>query len=198
MKRMQKVFSFSNVIAVLALFLALGGSVYAASSRKIDGSRIKPKSLPGNRIKAKTLTGAQVKAKTLTGAKIKPGSLTGKQVKGSSLTGVKAASLGAVNYAVTNVNLIQFKPGGTTATADCPAGQKVIGGGAVVNKDLEAAINDSGPQISRGGWEATGYAGSGGMSMTVTAICTKVAAISGQENNVQDGSRPPVVYSPGG
>jgi hypothetical protein len=198
LKRMQKVFSFSNVIAVLALFLALGGSVYAASSKKIDGTRIKPKSIPGNRIKAKTLTGAQVKAKTLTGAKVKPGSLTGKQVKGSSLTGVKAASLAAVNYAVTNVNLVPFKPGGTTATADCPAGQRVIGGGAVVNKDLDAAVNDSGPQIARGGWEATGYTSSAGTSMTVTAICTNVTSIGGQENNVQDGTRPPVVYQPVG
>ncbi|HEX5714107.1 MAG TPA: hypothetical protein VFX85_12415 [Solirubrobacterales bacterium] len=197
MKRIQKVFSFSNVVAVMALFLALGGSVYAASSNKIDGTKIKAKSLPGNRIKPKSLTGAQVKAKTLTGAKIKPGSLTGKQVVGKSLTGVKAASLNEVNYAVTTVNLVRYKPGGTTATAECPAGQKVIGGGAVVNKDLDAGINDSGPQVSRGGWEATAYTGSDGMSMTVTAICTKVVAISGQETNVRDGSAgtpPPVFY----
>jgi hypothetical protein len=195
---MQKVFSFSNVIAVLALFLALGGSVYAASSKKIEGTKIKAKSIPGNRIKPSSLTAAQIKAKTLTGAKVKPGSLTGKQVVGSSLTGVKATSLAEVNYAVTTVNLVRYKPGGTTATANCPTGQKVIGGGVTVNKDLEAAINDSGPQISRGGWEATGYTGSDGMSMTVTAICTKVVSITGQESSVSDGSTgtppPPIVY----
>lgn len=195
MKRMQKVFSFSNVIAVLALFLALGGSVYAASSKKIDGTRIKPKTLPGNRIKAGTLTGAQVKAKTLTGAKVKPGSLTGKQVVGSSLTGVKAASLAAVNYAVTTVTLGRFLDGGTSATASCPSGQKVIGGGAVLSNDNVASVNDSGPTVSRTGWEATAYTGSQNVTMTVTAICTAVTAIDGQERVERDDR---VVYVPGG
>jgi len=195
-KGIRKVFSFSNVVAVLALFLALGGSVYAASN-KINGRQIKPKSIPGNRIKAGSLTGAQIKARTLTGAKIKPGSLTGKQVVGKSLTGVSASSLAAVQYAVTTVNLAKFKPSGTTATANCPLGQKVIGGGALVNNDLLAAVNDSGPQISRGGWEATGYTGSDGMSMTVTAICTPVVSTDGQQNNVRDDTpapSPPVYY----
>jgi hypothetical protein len=189
-KRIQEVFSFSNVVAVLALFVALGGSVYAASN-KINGKQIKPKSIPGNRIKPGSLAGAQIKARTLTGAKIKPGSLTGKQVVGKSLTGVSASSLAAVQYAVTTVNLVQFKPGGTTATASCPPGQKVIGGGAVVNKELDAAVNDSGPQISRGGWEATGYTGSPGTTMTVTAICTTVVSTDGQETTVHDGAAPP-------
>jgi len=196
LKRMQKVFSFSNVIAVLALFLALGGSVYAASSKKIDGTRIKAKSIPGNRIKAKTLTGAQVKAKTLTGAKIKPGSLTGKQVKGSSLTGVSAASLAAVNYAVTTVTLRQYVPGGSTVSANCPADQKVIGGGAVVSNDNVATVNDSGPLVSRTGWEATAFNGGQSVKMTVTAICTAVTAIDGQERQESDDR--PVVYTPGG
>ncbi|HEX5929938.1 MAG TPA: hypothetical protein VFY48_11160 [Solirubrobacterales bacterium] len=181
------------MVAVLALFLALGGGVYAASN-KIDGKQIKPKSMPGNRIKAGTLTAAQVKARTLTGAKVKPGSLTGKQVVGKSLTGVSASSLASVQYAVTTTNLVRFKAGGTTAVASCPSGQKVIGGGAVVNDDRFAAVNDSGPQIARGGWEATGYTGGDGMSMTVTAICTAVNSIGGQESRAQDNTPPTVFY----
>ncbi len=181
MQRIQKVFSFSNVVAVLALFLALGGSVYAASNKanKINGSRIKPKSIPGNRIKARSLTGAQVKARTLTGAKIKPGSLTGKQVVGRSLSGVSASSLASVQYAVTTISLATRAPGGTSTTAGCGPGQKVIGGGAVVSNDLLASVNDSGP--SRTGWEATAYTGSDGVTMTVTAICTAVVSTSGLE-----------------
>src|ERR1700709_126699 len=96
MKRIQKMLSFSNVVAVLALFLALGGSVYAASSKsKISGARIKPKSLPGNRIKARSLTGSQLKPRPLTGAQLKAGSLTGRQGVGTTLAGVAASSLAA-------------------------------------------------------------------------------------------------------
>jgi hypothetical protein len=196
LKRLQKGLSFSNVIAVLALFLALGGSVYAASSKKIDGTRVKPKSLPGNRIKAGSLTGAQIKARTLTGAKVKPGSLTGKQIVGGSLTGVKAASLATVDYAVTTVTLARQVAGGTTTSANCPSDQKVIGGGAVVSNDDSAFVNDSGPLVSRTGWEATAYNSGLGTTMTVTAICTAVAAIDGQERQEHD-NRPPIVYRRG-
>jgi hypothetical protein len=193
-KRVHRVFSFSNVVAMLALFLALGGSVYAASSNKINGSKIKPKSIPGNRIKASSLTAAQIKAQTLTGAKVKPGSLTGKQVVGSTLTGVSAAGLAAVNYAVTTVALGIHKVGGTTSTASCPSGQKVIGGGAVLNDDGGASVNDSGPTVSRDGWEATAYTGAQGVSMTVTAICTVVGSIDGQERRERDSDGQAPVY----
>jgi hypothetical protein len=162
-------FTFSNVIAVVALFLALGGSVYAAA--KINGKQIKPKSIPGNRIKPATLTGKQVKAQ----------SLTGKQIVGSSLTGVNASSLASVQYAVATVPLPETPLGGpgTTATATCPPGTKVIGGGATVSNEAEDFINDGAPSSDRTGWTATGFALTEGTSMTITAICTVVAASTG-------------------
>jgi hypothetical protein len=46
------------LVALLALFVALGGTVYAGS--KISGKQIKKNSLPGNRIKKHTITGQQV------------------------------------------------------------------------------------------------------------------------------------------
>jgi hypothetical protein len=51
------------IVALLALFVALGGSVYAAS--KINGTSIKKNSLPGNRIKKDSVTGKQVNESTL-------------------------------------------------------------------------------------------------------------------------------------
>lgn len=51
------------VISLIALFAALGGTVYAAS--KINGRTIKVKSIPGNRLKSNTVTGKQVKESTL-------------------------------------------------------------------------------------------------------------------------------------
>ena len=47
-------------IACLALFAALGGSVYAAT--KIDGRSIRVKSLPGNRLAPGSLPGNRLKA----------------------------------------------------------------------------------------------------------------------------------------
>jgi hypothetical protein len=170
----KRVLSFSNVIAVLALFFALGGTVYAAA--KISGAQIKPKSIPANRIKPKSLTGSQIKPKSLTGSQIKPGSLTGTQIAEGSLQGVSASSLASVQYAVAAVPIVSEAPSGTSGTAACPSGQKVIGGGATVNNENFGFINDSGPTADRGGWVATGFSGIPGVTMTVTAICTTVVS----------------------
>jgi hypothetical protein len=51
--------TYANVVATLALFIALGGTSVAASSL-ISGSKIKKESIPGNRLKKHTLTSTQV------------------------------------------------------------------------------------------------------------------------------------------
>jgi hypothetical protein len=65
------------LIASIALFVALGGTVYAA--KKIDGRAIKASSLPGNRLKPRSVPANRLKpgvlqagnpARTLTGADI--------------------------------------------------------------------------------------------------------------------------------
>ncbi len=185
MGRITKLLSFSNVVACLALFVALGGSVYAAG--KISGKQIKPNSLPGNRVKAKTLTATQIKPATLTATQVKAGSLTGSQLKAGSitaaqidqgtLTGVTASKISSIQYAVAGVSLIGA-PAGSQATATCPAGTNVIGGGATVSNEEEDFVNDSGPNGTRNGWTATGF-GPPGTSMTVTAICTAAGSVSG-------------------
>jgi hypothetical protein len=183
--RITKFLSFSNIIACLALFIALGGSVYAAG--KLSGKQIKPNSLPGNRVKAKTLTGKQIKPGSLTGTQIQAGSLTGTQIQAGSLTGtqinvstlsgVTASAIAKVQYVATTVSL-DGSLVGVGGTASCPSGTNVIGGGAVVSNEENDFVNDSGPNGSRNGWVATGF-GAPGDSMTVTAICTAVSSVSG-------------------
>lgn len=68
------------VIACLALFVALGGTVLAAT--KIDGKTIKVKSLPGNRLKVGSVPGNR----------IAPGSLLGSQIRVDTLGEVPDAA----------------------------------------------------------------------------------------------------------
>lgn len=56
--RLSSRLTYANVVATLALFVALGGSAVAASL--ISGKSIKPRSIPGNRLKNHTVTGQQV------------------------------------------------------------------------------------------------------------------------------------------
>jgi hypothetical protein len=76
------------VIACLALFVALGGTVLAAT--KIDGKTIKVKSLPGNRLEIGSVAGNR----------IAPGSLDGSRIKADTLGQVpNAAHAGAADSA---------------------------------------------------------------------------------------------------
>jgi hypothetical protein len=56
----------------------------------------------------------------------------------------------------------------------------------LLSNDSYASVNDSGPTASRSGWEATAYAGSQGVTMTVIAICTVVTSLDGQERTERD------------
>ena len=174
-QRVRRSLSFSNLVALVALFFALGGTVYAAGL--ISGSQIKPKSIPANRIKPKSLGAKQLKAGSITGAQIKAGSLTGAQVNGSTLTGVSAAAIGSVQYVATTVTLPE---GGTLTpgTVACPEGTKAIGGGAVTS-DEDGHVNDTAPAPAGAGWFAKGYAFGDGSTMTITAICTVVTNFTG-------------------
>jgi hypothetical protein len=169
MTRLKKVLSFSNIVACLALFIALGGSVYAAG--KINGKQIKPSSLPGNRIKPKTVAANRIKPKSLTGRQVKANSLTGEQIDEKTLT-VSAAALASVQYESTTLEL-NWRT--ASATANCPSGSYAIGGGATLSNGDRGTVNDSGPSPLRTGWTASGYSwGDSGPTMTVTAVCVAV------------------------
>jgi hypothetical protein len=96
MSRIRPRITYANVVATLALFLALtGGAVWAAS--KINGKQIKKNSIPGNRIKKKSLTNNQIKAKTLTNNRIKPGTIQRGALAAGTLSGVIVAEATATN-----------------------------------------------------------------------------------------------------
>src|SRR6476619_304288 len=78
-------------IAVIALFVALGGSVYAAKRARIDGGVIRASSIPGNRLKTRSIAANRLKAVVLPrigGAN----SLTGAEINELTLGQVPSAA----------------------------------------------------------------------------------------------------------
>src|SRR6185295_9280974 len=55
LSRLRKHATFSNMVALLALFIALGGAAYAGT--KINGKSIKNNSIPKKKLKASALKG---------------------------------------------------------------------------------------------------------------------------------------------
>jgi hypothetical protein len=91
MRRHLKWPSPSTAVALVALFVALGGTGYAAV--KINGKNIKAGTVTGDRLANKTLTSGKFKNRTLTGGKLKGDTLTGRQIKESTLGSVPRAAL---------------------------------------------------------------------------------------------------------
>jgi hypothetical protein len=97
----MRLLSPSLAISALALFVALGGTVYAAA--KLDGKAIRVKSLPGNRIKVHSVAANRLKPGALRGAAGGPGSLiVGNEIDLLSLGQVpEAARAETAGYAQT-------------------------------------------------------------------------------------------------
>src|SRR4051812_31387537 len=79
-------------ISALALFVALGGTVYAAQKAKINGRAIKVKSLPGNRVKLGSLPANRLKPGTLPTGLSQSGPITGAEIDELSLGQVPEAA----------------------------------------------------------------------------------------------------------
>lgn len=120
------------VIACLALFVALGGTVLAAT--KIDGRTIKVKSLPGNRVAVGSLPGNRLKPGTIPGSRLKPNSVTGEEIDATSLGQVPnadhATSADSARHAETAI-AADHATDATTINGHavgCPAGTKEFAG----------------------------------------------------------------------
>jgi hypothetical protein len=81
------------VVAGLALFVALGGTVYAAKKARIDGKAVKVKSLPGNRLKLRSIAANRLKPGVLKGVlAAQSGPITGAEIDELTLGQVPEAA----------------------------------------------------------------------------------------------------------
>lgn len=92
MTRIRKRLTYANVIATLALFIALGGGAFAAFRL--------PRNSVGNRqLRRNAVTGSKVKDGTLTGSDFKKGSIGSTQLGLLGLSNLQGASGTATNDA---------------------------------------------------------------------------------------------------
>jgi len=87
--RIRKHLSFSNVIAALALFIALGGSAYAVGKNTIGTKQIKNNAVTAKKIKNNAVIASKIKNGAVSGVKL--GTVPGGKVDVASLGKVPAA-----------------------------------------------------------------------------------------------------------
>jgi hypothetical protein len=118
--------TFSNVIALIALFAALGGTAFAAS-------KIAKNSVGSKQLKNNAVTGKKIKKDAVTGDKVKDGSLSGADINLGSLGQVPSAASAGNSDTVNGQKITKFlvkipsgatnqqvfSIGGFTLTASC-------------------------------------------------------------------------------
>jgi hypothetical protein len=109
MTALRKHLSYANVMATLAVFIAMGGGALAAL-------RIPANSVGTRQLKRAAVTAIKVKDGSLTGADIKPGSLTGEAIEPGSLSAAELPQFGLANLlgtsgTATNSTAIELEKG---------------------------------------------------------------------------------------
>jgi hypothetical protein len=95
--------TYANVIATLALFLALGGgAVWAANKQanKVGTGKLKPNAVTAGKIKANAVTSSKIRENAVTNVKIREGSVNfGKLQAGTNVVATATSSPVAVDGA---------------------------------------------------------------------------------------------------
>jgi hypothetical protein len=192
-----------NTIALLALFIALGGTTYAATAlpkNSVGTKQLKKNAVTAVKIKNANVTNAKIANNAVTGAKVKDDSLTGADILESSLGKVPSATsadnaTSAANATnATNATTATTSANGTGLAGPLAAGQTLRGvfevagnndaSGFVAGFDISYPIPlAAAPQtnvIPSGGPPTTNCPGTVANPLAVSGkLCIYVASLTG-------------------
>jgi hypothetical protein len=179
--------TYANIVATLALFVALSGGAYAAATlprNSVGAKQLRKKAVTRVKIMNRAVTSAKIAANAVTGfhvvestlAKVPVAAAADHATSADTASSAGSAALSRLDYESKTVTV---PSGGTiTASVSCPSGFYATGGGARVSNDNDAYVNHSGPS-SRTTWDATAYPYASvtpDTTMTVNVICAPAAA----------------------
>ncbi len=198
MKRLVSGTSPSMVVALVALFVSLGGVSWAVAVNSIGTKALKDNSVQGRDVRDETLESRDVVNGGLQSRDVRDAALRGVDINDRSIGGVDLASntlgdreidetkldinrLGGVRSGrfVSKVRRVQTQTANDPATpkaapaARCPSGTRLLGGGArvVAPAGTPVAVSTSAPRGSS--WEALAYATAptGNWQLVAYALC---------------------------
>lgn len=172
LNRITRRLSYSNVIASLALFVALGGASYAAVALPAN-------SVGTKQLKKSAVSAAKLKRNAVSSAKVKDGSLErGDFASGTLLQGPQGPQgdkgdsgpvgpqglqgerglPGVSGYEIVSSTSAFTSDSGQETFAECPAGKVALGGGAAIFGGVTSiALHWSQPLGDGSGWDAAAH-----------------------------------------
>jgi hypothetical protein len=149
MRRVRRLFTPANVLASLALFIALGGTGWA-----------------GQMLGKSSVGTVQLKSKAVTTSKIADGAVTKTKFAAGVIGGVTASKITKVDSPIATV---PANSTGTVVNAVCPAGAKAVAGGW--SSGLYATPISEGPTPDGMGWTISFEGFNNPSSVNVSVIC---------------------------
>jgi len=140
MSRIHKRLTYANVVATIALFLALGGVSYAAF-------KLPKKSVGTRQLKPEAVTGPKVKTGSLPGSVLKAGTLPD-LANYATKTEIKGKFLGSTVVVNKTIAAPVNKDAFAFGIVSCPAGFQAIAGGVTPSNIFFAKVSESGPTIN--------------------------------------------------
>ncbi len=181
MRQVRDSLTYANVVATLALFIAIGGaSAFAAS-------HLGKNSVGTKQLKKNAVITAKIKKEAVTGAKVKKGTLTGTQIKSSTLGAVPLAETANSIAAPESWREVgapgepAFQHGWKSASSSEEA---IVPASVAFYKDREGMVHLRGAALSGSPGTAIfqlppGYRPATGKLLAFTTPCSCGAALSG-------------------
>jgi hypothetical protein len=189
MHRLKGRLTYGNVIATIALFVALGGSSYAAITlprNSVGANQIRTGGVRSAEVRDRALGARDLSLSARRFLRSQRGAQGPQGPRGEQ--GPPGPPGSGANVALVYKTATGTTPAGevTGATATCDPGQRVTGGGVRVDSDVDASAVESYPNLNNTAW--TGWVGNDEpapgdpdypplgppATFTVIAICTPV------------------------
>ena len=135
MKSSKGWLSYSNVVATVALFVALGGGAWALSKNSVGSRELEKGAVRSSELENGTIKGKDVKSETLGGTQIEDGSLSAAEL-GDGAVGSGEIADGAVGSSKVPNNAVGASEiaGGAVGSSEIAA--NAVGSGKVANGSL--------------------------------------------------------------
>jgi len=171
------------VISLIALIVAMGGTSYAAfrlPAGSVSTRQLANGAVSTAKIKNGAVNGSKVAPNSITGANINLGTLGKVPTAGTADTATSAAAAPIAKVQIITATGTSGASTGSgnvaSATATCPQGTFVLGGGTHLADEVAQTTDDSYPSANNA-WTANVFnGGTGTPTFTVYAICGPAAA----------------------